>query len=435
MPPPSPQPAQSSPGQQTARSALAPLRYPMFRAVAAGRAINLVGNGVAPMALSFAVLDLTHSVSDLGLVVGSRSLFNVLFLLFGGVLADRLPRHLVLVGSGVLSAATQATVAALVLTHSATVPLLMVLSAANGLFAALALPASAALTPQTVPTELRQPANALNRMAANSAQILGTSLGGILVAAVGPGWGLVVDASSFALSALCFARVRIPVGASDPAAEARPGLITELREGWTEFVSRTWVWVIVVAFGFLNAAYAGALQILGPSIAVHSFGSTGWGFMLAMQTAGMVAGGLFALRFRPRHLLRVGVACVGAEALMPLGLGLRFPLYVLVVTGFLCGVCVEQFGVAWETSLQQEIPTEKLARVYSYDMVGSFVAIPVAQVATGPLAQVLGVHASLLGAAGVIAVATVAMLAVPDVRGLRVRGSAAVAGSPVPSPA
>jgi len=148
-----------------------------------------------------------------------------------------------------------------------------------------------------------------------------------------------------------------------------------------------------------------------------------------------VAGGLVALRFRPRHLLRVGVACVGAEALLPLGLGLRFPLYVLVATGFLCGVCVEQFGVAWETSLQQEIPAEKLARVYSYDMVGSFVAIPVAQVATGPLAQVLGVHASLLGAAGVIAVATVAMLAVPDVRGLRVRGTAAVAGSPVPSPA
>lgn len=440
MPSPAPSPMQSSAGRrQGSRSALAALRYPAFRALAAGRAISLLGNGVAPMALAFAVLDLTHSVSDLGLVVGARSLFNVLFLLFGGVLADRLPRHLVLVGSGLLSAATQASVATLVLTHSATVPVLIVLSAANGLFAALALPASAALTPQTVPAELRQPANALNRMAANSAQILGTSLGGILVAAVGPGWGLVVDASSFALSALCFARVRLPAAgdaAGDVgAAVARPGLIAQLREGWTEFVSRTWVWVIVLAFGFLNAAYASAVQILGPSIAVHSFGSTGWGLVLALQTGGMVVGGLLALRIRPQRLLLLGVACMGGEALLPLGLALRFPVYALAVVGFVCGVCVEQFGVAWETSLQQEIPVAKLARVYSYDMLGSFVAIPVAEVATGPLAQALGTRAALLGAAGVIAVATTAMLSVRDVRVLRVHRRAAGVGIPTaPSP-
>ena len=435
MPSPSPSSPSSSqpavPREQGALSALAPLRYPAFRALAAGRGISLLGNGVAPMALAFAVLDLTHSVSDLGLVVGARSLFNVLFLLFGGVLADRLPRHLVLVGSGLLSAATQASVATLVLTHSATVPVLIVLSAANGLFAALALPASAALTPQTVPAELRQPANALNRMAANSAQILGTSLGGVLVATMGPGWGLVVDASSFAVSALCFARLRLPATEDVPAAAAQPGLIAELREGWSEFVSRTWVWVIVLTFGFLNAAYAGAVQILGPSIAVRSFGSAGWGLVLALQTAGMVVGGLLALRFRPQRLLMVGVACSGSEALLPAGLAVRLPVYSLAVVGFFCGVCIEQFGIAWETSLQQEIPAAKLARVYSYDMLGSFVAIPVAEVATGPLAQALGTRASLLGAAGVIAVGTVAMLSVRDVRRLRVPGR--VVGAEVPA--
>ena len=437
-PPAPPKPSdRSEPG---AYSALAPLRHPAFRALAAGRGISLIGNGVAPMALSFAVLDLTHSVSDLGLVVGSRSLFNVLFLLFGGVLADRLPRHLVLVGSGLLSAATQASVATLVLTHSATIPLLMVLSAANGLFAALALPASSALVPQTVPDELRQSANALNRMAANSAQILGASLGGILVAAVGPGWGLAVDATSFVLSALCFLRVRIPgsrtPGAAGPAGTpvAKPGLFAELREGWSEFVSRTWVWVIVVAFGFINAALAGAVQILGPSVAVHSFGSAGWGFVLASQTGGMVAGGVLALRIRFRRLLLVGVACVGAEVLLPLGLAVQVPVYWLAVAGFVCGLCIEQFGVAWETSLQQEIPAAKLARVYSYDMVGSFVAIPLAQVATGPLAQALGARSALFGAAGVIAVGTVAMLAVRDVRRLRTGRPAesAVAGGTAP---
>ncbi|QMU69009.1 MFS transporter [Streptacidiphilus sp. P02-A3a] len=435
-PTPSPPPPSAARGQES-RSALAPLRYPAFRALMAGRGISLLGNGVAPMALAFAVLDLTHSVSDLGLVVGARSLFNVLFLLFGGVLADRLPRHLVLVGSGLLSAATQAAVATLVLTHSATMPVLITLSAANGLFAALALPASAALTPQTVPAELRQPANALNRMAANSAQILGASLGGILVAALGPGWGLVVDASSFALSALCFARLRLPAteDVPDPESAEQAGLFAQLREGWAEFISRTWVWVIVLAFGFLNAADAGAVQILGPSIAVHSFGSAGWGLVLALQTAGMVAGGLLALRIRVRRLLLVGVACMASEVLLPLGLALRFPVYALAVVGFVCGVGLEQFGIAWETSLQQEIPAAKLARVYSYDMLGSFVAIPVAEVATGPLAQALGTRTALLGAAGVIAVATAAMLSVRDVRGLRVRRRVPEPGvAPVPSP-
>ncbi|MEY9967073.1 MFS family permease [Streptacidiphilus sp. MAP12-16] len=429
------------------RSALAPLRHPAFRFLAAGRGVNLLGNGVAPIALSFAVLDLTGSVNDLGLVVGARSLFNVIFLLFGGVLADRLPRHLVLVGSGVLSACSQAAVATLVLTHSATIPLLIVLSAANGVFAAFALPASSALVPQTVPAELRRSANALNRMLANTAMIVGASLGGLLVATVGPGWGLAVDAASFGLAAVIFAQVRIAPDKSaaepdaGPDAGPRAGLVAELREGWSEFASRTWVWVIVVAFGFLNAALSMSVQVLGPVVADHSFGRSGWGVVLASQTAGMVVGGLIALRLRPRRLLLMGVACVGAEVLMPLGLALQEQVYALALTGFVVGMCIEQFGIAWETSLQQEIPVDKLARVYSYDMIGSFVAIPVAQVAAGPLAHAFGTRAALFGAAGTIAVSTITMLAVRDVRTLRAHGGTGLRGDdpsghaakPVPS--
>ncbi|MDI5943663.1 MFS transporter, partial [Micromonospora sp. DH15] len=130
---------------------LAPLRHRAFRWLAAGRMVNMLGNGVAPIALAFAVLDLTGSVRDLGLVVGVRSLMTVLFVLFGGVVADRIPRRLVLVGSNVLGAATQAAVAAVVLTGTATIPLLLALGAANGVVSALAQPASAAATPPTGP--------------------------------------------------------------------------------------------------------------------------------------------------------------------------------------------------------------------------------------------------------------------------------------------
>ncbi|TDU02293.1 putative MFS family arabinose efflux permease [Streptomyces sp. 846.5] len=398
------------------RSTRAPLRYPAFRLLVAGRAVNTLGSGVAPIALAFAVLDLTGSVNDLGLVVGARSLFNVVFLLFGGVVADRLPRHLVMVGSGLLSGASQAAVAALVLTHSATIPTLLLLSAANGTFAAFALPASSALVPQTVPEQLRQSANALNRMVGNAAQIIGTSLGGVLVATVGAGWGLAADAMSFLLSALLLLRVRVPSSSARPAEDA--GLIGELREGWQEFTARTWVWVVVVAFGFINAALVGATSVLGPTVADATFGRSWWGGVLAAETAGMVVGGLVALRFRPHRLLLVGVVCVAAEVTLPLGLALHVPVYALTVAAFLCGMCLEQFAVAWETSLQQEIPANRLARVYSYDMLGSFVAIPLAQVTVGPLASAFGVRDTLLGAAGIIALSTLAMLAVRDVRAL-----------------
>ncbi|MEU8613941.1 MFS transporter, partial [Actinoplanes sp. NPDC048791] len=199
-------------------NALAPLRHAPFRFLLAGRTINSIGNAVAPVALAFAVLDLTGSPSDLGLVVGTRVSVNVLFVLFGGALADRMPKHHLMVGASIAAAVTQAAVAALVLSGAATIPWLIALSAVNGMVSALALPASSSIVPQLIPEEIRQQANALNRLFFNGAFIVGAPLGGILVAGVGPGWGIAVDAAAFALSAIAFALLRIPRPA--PAATA-----------------------------------------------------------------------------------------------------------------------------------------------------------------------------------------------------------------------
>ncbi|WP_063770205.1 MFS transporter [Streptacidiphilus melanogenes] len=407
-------------------TALAPVRHRPFRLLVAGRAANMLGNGVAPIALAFAVLGITGSVTQLGVVVAARTLFNVVFLLFGGVVADRMPRGLVLVGSSVLSALSQGLVATLVLTHEATVPRLLVLSALNGTFAAFALPASGALLPQTVPAEERLSANALNRMAANGAMIGGAALGGVVVGVCGPGWGLAIDAATFACAGLLFALVRVPALGGDAATDgsgggAKPSLVRELREGWQEFALRRWVWVIVLGFGFLNAAFSGAVEVLGPSVAKSSFGSGGWGLVLACETVGMVVGGVIGLRFRPRRLLLVGTSCMAAAALLPTALALGLPLPVLAGCNLLAGVCIEQFGIAWETSLQQEIPEDRLARVYSYDALGSFAVIPLAQATVGPLSAALGVHATLLVAGAVIFLCAVGMVSVPEVRALRVR--------------
>ncbi|GAA3743554.1 MFS transporter [Plantactinospora mayteni] len=397
-------------------SALAPLRHRPFRYLAIGRAATMLGNAVAPIALAFAVLDLTDSVRDLGLVVGARSLTHVVFLLFGGVLADRLPRQAVMVVSCTLAALTQGAVAALVLTGTATIPALVALAALNGVVAAFAWPAAAALVPQTVPAELLQSANALNRLGINAAMIGGASLGGVLVAGVGPGWGLLVDATTFALAGLAFARVRVHAVA-DPRAE-RVNPLRELREGWTEFVARSWVWVVVLGFLLINFAYASSVNVLGPDVADDTIGRPAWGVVLAAQTAGMVAGALVALRIRVRRLLLLGVVCMFADVLLLLGLAWAPSVAVLVVAAFVAGLAVEQFSVAWETSMQQNIPADKLARVYSHDALGSFLAIPLGQMAIGPVAEHIGTESTLLVAAGIVLVAVLGMLADPGVRRL-----------------
>ncbi len=410
----------------------APLRHAAFRYLAAGRLVNMLGNGVAPIALAFAVLDLTGSVRDLGLVVGARSLMNVLFVLFGGVVADRVPRRVVLVGSNLLGALTQAAVAALVLAGTATIPLLLALSAANGIVSALSQPASAATTPQTVPPELIQPANAIIRLGMNAGMIGGAALGGLLVAGVGPGWGLGIDALTFAVAAVAFTGVRVAAPGTP-----RPGasIVADLREGWTEFTARTWVWVVVLGFMILNAALAGGVNVLGPAVADETIGRSAWGLVLAAETAGMVLGGLIALRIRVRRLLLLGVACMFAESFLLLGLALAPTIVVLLAAGVAVGVAVEQFAVAWETSIAQHIPADRLARVYSYDMLGSFVAIPLGQVAVGPVAAAIGARDTLLILAGLVVLSVLGMLASRDVRRLRAVAPARAAEAVLPEPA
>ncbi|MGH2604030.1 MAG: MFS transporter, partial [Dehalococcoidia bacterium] len=358
-------------------SALLPLRHKPFRYLVAGRFITMLGNALAPIALAFAVLDLTGSVNDLGLVVGARSLMNVMFLLFGGVIADRLPRHLVMVASSVLAALTQAAVATLILTGSASIGLLAALAAVNGAASAFAFPAGAAIMAQTVPQELLQSANSLNRLGINTAMIVGASAGGVLVATVGPGWGLAFDAATFLLAALAFAGIRVPrVSSRAPVARSAFSAFTDLRDGWREFTAHTWLWVVVLGFAVLNMIRAASLSVLGPAIADETFGRQGWGLVLAVQTGGMVAGTLVALAIRSRRLLRFGIMCILGELPIMFALAKVPFLLVLLPLAMLAGVATVQFSIAWETTMQRYIPADKLARVYSYDMLGSIMVIP-----------------------------------------------------------
>lgn len=387
-----------------------------FRFLFAARVADTAGNAVAPIALAFAVLDLTGSTADLGLVVGARSLAMVIFLLAGGVLADRLPRSTLLVWSNVVSAVTQLVVGVLVLTSTATIPVLIGLSLLNGGAGAVSLPASSALVPRTVPRELLQRANATISSGTSSVHLVGLVGGAGLVALIGPGWGLVVDAGSFGLTALLFAGLRL---AATTTARTGSSILADLREGWSAFRSRTWVWTTVAGFLVINAAFSGALTVLGPAVADRSIGRARWGWVLASEAVGVLVTTVVLARQRS-HATRLSLGMVGVLLTAPwvLALGLSPTLPVLLVTGVASGLGIGYFDVSWEVNLQANVPEHQLSRVYSFDQLGSFLAMPIGQVVVGPLALVLGTDVTLGWLAGVIAIAGLAVIAVPAVRHL-----------------
>lgn len=389
--------------------------YAPFRHLFFARTLTVLGNSVAPVALAFAVLDMGGSAADLGVVVAARSLFNVLFLLFGGVLADRYSRNRVLLLSSLVAALSQSCVAWLVLEQAATLITLAMLSAVNGAAAGITLPASSALVPQTVPVPKLRQANAFIQSGVYGGTIIGASLGGILTSSLGAGWGLAVDALGFALAAPLYYAVRT----GSQAAASAATLWQDLRDGWREFTARSWVWAVVAQFAVVNAAFTGMVMVLGPVIADGAFGRARWGVMIAAQSVGLIIGSGIALRWRPRRAMFTGVMLVALCAFPMLLLASGASAGWLMGAFCIAGMGFGQFGVIWAQALQTHIPRDRLARVYAYDAMGSFITIPLGELAAGPLAMRFGNQTVLLSCAAAVLAATLAACLVPGIRKLR----------------
>jgi MFS family permease len=395
---------------------LGPFQFREFRLLFAARAISLTGSAIAPVALAFGVLQATGEATDLGIVLFSRQAIETVLLLGGGVLADRIDRRLVMVGGSLASCISEAAIGALFLTHSANLLLLCLFAMIDGVGDALFFPASAGLTPSTVAAEHLQKANSLIGFARNGSSIFGAALGGVLVAVVGPGLGIEIDSASFLAAAVLIALLR-----STPAVrEAGSGLFAELREGWTEFRSRTWLWTIVLQFAFVNVAFAGTLFVLVPLRARQSYGGAGaYGLLIAVFSVGALCGGALMLRLHPRRPLVT--ATLGILLIVPdvalLAIGAALPL--VLVTAFIGGLGMEVFGVLWVTTMQREIPADRLSRVSSYDALGSLVFTPVGLAVAAPVAIAVGLSGAFWIGAGLLAVPTLLVLGVGDVRRMR----------------
>lgn len=389
-----------------------PLRSPNFRLLAACDVISVAGSAVSFVALPFALLAMGGTAADIGYVATARLIPLTGFLLIGGVISDRLPRHRILIAASLLQACAQGISAALLLTGSARTWQLAALAAVGGLAFGFYYPASRGLLPQTVPVSQLTQATAIDRAGQNTAEVGGSALGGLLIGITGPGWGLAIDAASFGIAAVLLTGMRLPRTLPAPAAS----LLHDLRDGWHEFSTRRWLWIIVVQFALLVAVSAATTNVLGPLVADSRLGGArAWGLIVAAFAAGAVGGGLVMLRYRPRRILAAAVISVPAFSLVLFALAVPLPAPLVTAASFLAGGCVEVFMINWATALQQEIPADKLSRVSSYDALGNYALAPVGTAAAGPLAASLGVPAVLVVSGSIVAVLPLLVLLIPEV--------------------
>lgn len=401
-----------------------------YRLLTAAAIITGLGTHGALIAAAFAVLQSGGDGGDVGLVAAARTAPLVLFLLIGGAIADRLPRHRVMVAANALNCLSQGVFAWLVLAGDPQLWQMMLLTALCGTGQAFFSPAAEGMLMSSVSGEQASRAFALFRMSMQGAAIGGAALGGAMIAAMDPGWVLAVDAAAFALAGALRAFLDV---SHIPAREPGGGLLADLRDGWQEFIGRPWLWAVVAQFSVVVAAVGAAEAVYGPLVAQDELGGARpWGFALAAFGVGTVAGGLLMVRWKPRRLLLAGTLCVFPLALPSAGLAVPLPMEGLCLVMFVSGAAIEVFGVSWMTAMHQEIPEEKLSRVAAYDWFGSVAMVPVATALAGPVESMVGRSQALWGCAGLVVLVTGAVLFVPDVRNLTRRTTSAEVLAKVP---
>ncbi len=398
------------------------LRHRPFRFLAAGTGITSLGNAITPVALAFAVLELGGTATELGVVVAVFAAAEVVTIMFGGVLGDRVSRRLMMQGSAAATAVTQTVMAASLIGGWATIPMIAAIGMLNGCLGALSGPSSQAMTRQTVPAPDLANAVTVRRLTSQSAQVLGFATAGMIVAAFGSGWAIAVDALTFALAAVFFSLIEVPGGGAVAAApEGRRTLLGDLREGAAEVFRHTWLWLLIGQALLYHLFYGGVQGVLGPIVVKDTWSESAWGWALAALMAGFILGGLTSLRWRPRRGLLIGTLMLSLTAAFPIAMALSDSVIVLLAGAALHGFGLEIFSVNWDLSIQQNVAEDKLARVYAFDMVGSFVARPLGLVVAGPISALVGMTPWLIVVGCVMGGTALLSTLLPSVRGLERR--------------
>jgi MFS family permease len=404
------------------RLALVTRRFPVlgirdFRLLLADRVLAPASFAFSLVGVSFAVLDATGgSTAKLSYVLAAQIAPSLVFLLLGGVFADRMAPQKVIIAGNLMMAAGEGTFGILVLTGHPALWQMIGLESLTGIGMAIFYPASSALLPRLVPEQMLQEASAVSRLAMNGAQMGGAVLAGFVVAAIKPGWALAICG----IGLLGTLPLMLSLRVTALERTHQPGMLRELREGWSEFRSHTWLWVIVAQFAVVLAAWYGSFSVLGPVVArAHLGGAAAWGTITGAESLGLIVGGLISLRFSPRRPMRFVVLSGASIAISPLALAMLWPLPAICAASFALGTAMEIMMVQWTVALARNIQPEKLARVSSYDAFGSIMAMPVGAVLAGPIAAWAGVSVTQYGAAALIVVASALAFIPREIRTLR----------------
>lgn len=392
-------------------------RFSGFISLISSRFISNVGNGLSPIALTYGVLSLPGSTgSDLSLVMTARITPMVLFMLLGGVVGDRFKRNRIVGGADIIGSLFVSVSAISLIAGFASVPLLALMGGLFGVMGALWWPAMSGVLPDILPKESLQKGNAVVGLMNSFGFVLGALIGGTVVTLFGSGWALLVDALTFFVAGLLVWRIDLP---SIPERE-KNSIIHDLKIGWKEFISRSWVVTVVVGFTFINLCFEATISVLGP-LAFNSggHGPRNWSFNLAAITAGMIAGGVISLKMHfPRPLVS-GMLAIALTSIWNLSIGLSLTLPIILLTAFVAGIAIEIFGVVWMTSLQRHIPEESYSRVVSYDTLGSYALAPIGIALAGPVAEWIGTSPTLIATAGITLLAALLPLTLKSVRELK----------------
>jgi MFS family permease len=391
------------------------MRERNFARYLAAIVVSQLGNGMANVALAFAVLGF-GTPTDLGIVLLSREIPMIVFLLLGGVFADRLPRRTILVGTDLLKGAAQVATAILLFSGTAHVWNVALLQAVFGVANAFSRPVGIGLVKETVSDAHLQQANALTNLSRSTLSVVSPALGALVVVLGNPAIAIAVDAVTFFVSAALVRSMRI----AGTVRAATKSVVGDLREGWREFISRPWVVAIIASFGLFQLTYFPALLVLGPTVAIdHLGGAAGWGTIIAIEGLGAVAGGLLALRVKVARPLIWSELVVVPSGFLLFALAVPLPLVAIAGVGFLVGMGFALGENLYVTAFQRNIPEHALSRISSYDWFGSVALNPIGYALIGPVSESIGIPQTLV-IAGILNVLTCFLVVlVPSVRSIR----------------
>ncbi|XVV03423.1 MFS transporter [Actinosynnema sp. CA-248983] len=391
------------------------LRDPAFRRYFLARTSSHLGDGLISIALLFGALRLGASPTEVGLVLLAGRLPVVVFTIAGGVAGDLVSRRAVMLVADVVRCASQGLTAALLITGTAALWHLAALQAVAGAAHAFFTPAAAGLVADLVPEARRRQANALVNGAQNAAILVAPAVSAALVATVGAGVSFAVDAATFAISAVALITLKVP----DRPMPPRPALLDAVRHGWHDFRARPWLQVTTAQVAVVNGVCISPFLVLGPIIAEqHLGGPLAWAFIGNGYAVGALLGSALALRWRPRHPLRVAVTIPVALAPLLVLLAYGAPVPVLAAAALPAGVQAALYAVLTDTARQVHVPAGLVARATGFSTVVGLAAAPVGMALAGPAAERIGTPAVLLAGALVAVLSAPAALAVRSVRHL-----------------